>query len=168
MKQQRRSFLKASAAAALGTALLSGCNRSDSKRVEGGAEFDVAIVGAGISGLVAARDLSRAGLGNIVVLEARDRVGGRSYNQDLGDGLIADAGPTWIGPGQTAIADLLRELEIGTIRNFDQGDAVIYLGGETLRVPTTASPVTDHNFVARIDVLAAPYLPTPPGRLRRQ
>ncbi|MFI4933284.1 MAG: flavin monoamine oxidase family protein [Caulobacterales bacterium] len=116
--------------------------------------FDVAVVGAGTSGLTAARDLKRAGLDNIVVLEARDRVGGRSYNQTLAGGLVADAGPTWVGPGQTAILDLLRELGIGTVRNYDTGDTVVLAGGQVQRVPTTASPITDASFFERMNAMA--------------
>ena len=40
--------------------------------------FDVAVVGGGLSGMTAARDLKRSGLTSFVVLEARDRVGGRT------------------------------------------------------------------------------------------
>ena len=45
--------------------------------------FDVAVLGAGLGGLSAARDLVRSGA-DVVVLEARDRVGGRAWNHDLG------------------------------------------------------------------------------------
>ena len=61
-------------------------------------------------GLTAARDLGRAGCESFLVLEARNRVGGGTYNHDLGRGMISEAGGQWIGPGQTAIADLAREL----------------------------------------------------------
>ena len=69
--------------------------------------MDVVIIGAGLSGLTAARDLHRAGCESFVVLEARNRVGGRTYNHDLGNGIVAEGGGTWIGPGQTAIAETL-------------------------------------------------------------
>ena len=100
-----------------------------------------------------ARDLVRAGCTNIAVLEARDRVGCRSLNQNPGHGLIADAGPTWVGPGQTAIADLLRELGIGTIPNYAKGDMIVYLGGATQRTADSAAPVSG-DFMAQIDQLA--------------
>ena len=47
---------------------------------------DVAIVGAGQSGMAAAYELNKLGVGNFIVIEARDRVGGRTVTQDLGDG----------------------------------------------------------------------------------
>src|SRR5271168_2175123 len=52
--------------------------------------FDVVIIGGGIAGLTAARDLARAGCDSFVVLEARDRVGGRTFNHDLGGGYVSE------------------------------------------------------------------------------
>lgn len=55
-------------------------------------QVDVVVVGAGLSGLIAARDVIRAGL-SCVVLEARDRVGGKTWSQPLKDGKgIVDVG----------------------------------------------------------------------------
>ncbi|MCG2581775.1 MAG: FAD-dependent oxidoreductase [Marinobacter sp.] len=90
---------------------------------------DVAIIGAGLAGLTSARDLQRAGCESFVVLEARDRVGGRTYNHELGNGVVSEAGGQWIGPGQTAIADLARQLEVDTFDQYYQGKTV-YLAGD--------------------------------------
>ena len=54
-------------------------------------ETDVAVVGAGLAGLVAARGLVAAGA-SVVVLEARDRVGGRLLNEPIGDGKVVEVG----------------------------------------------------------------------------
>lgn len=89
---------------------------------------DIAIVGAGLAGLTAARDLSGAGCGSFLVLEARDRVGGRTFNHDLGGGAISEGGGMWIGPGQTAAFDLARELGVETFPSFYRGKTV-YLDG---------------------------------------
>lgn len=89
---------------------------------------DVAIIGAGLAGLTAARDLRRAGCESLVVLEARNRVGGRTYNHDLGRGVVSEAGGQWIGPGQTAIADLARELEVDTFPSWYAGKSVVLAG----------------------------------------
>ncbi len=62
-------------------------------------DTDVLVVGAGLSGLYAARLLQQAGL-SVAVLEARDRVGGRVLSQRLADGTTVDLGAQWIGPGQ--------------------------------------------------------------------
>jgi monoamine oxidase len=63
------------------------------------------------------------------MLEARNRVGGRTYNHDLGNGIISEGGGERIGPGQTAIADLARELVVGTFDSFYAGKTV-YLAGD--------------------------------------
>lgn len=95
--------------------------------------LDIAIIGAGLAGLTAARDLQQAGCDSFVVLEARDRVGGRTLNHDLGSGYISEVGGQWIGPGQTAVADLARELEVGTFPTYYEGKTV-FLGGEKGRL----------------------------------
>jgi monoamine oxidase len=117
---------------------------------------DIAIVGAGLAGLTAARDLNRAGCGSFLVLEARDRVGGRTLNHDLGGGAISEGGGTWIGPGQTAAFDLARELGVQTFPSFFRGKTVyldgnmkqeldVGLGGTTSSAPT----ITKLNEMAR-------------------
>ncbi len=60
---------------------------------------DAAVIGAGLSGLAAARVLVRAGR-EVAVLEARDRVGGRVLDEPLGGGSVIELGGQWIGPGQ--------------------------------------------------------------------
>src|SRR5262247_413854 len=68
----RRNFLKTTALAGAGAAL-QGCGRSLIQKAH-----DVVVIGAGMAGLTAARDMLAAGL-DVVVLEARDRVGGRIH-----------------------------------------------------------------------------------------
>lgn len=120
----RRGLLGA-AAAAVGAA---SAPRIPAATSAGGDVLDVAIVGAGLAGLTAARDLKRAGCESFIVLEARNRVGGRTYNHDLGQGVVSEAGGQWIGPGQTAIADLARELGIDTFETYYRGKTVILAG----------------------------------------
>ena len=72
-------------------------------------EADVAVVGAGLAGIAAARALERGGA-SVVVLEARDRVGGRLESIDIGGGNWMDVGGQWIGPTQDRLAALAREL----------------------------------------------------------
>src|SRR5436305_1385873 len=91
-------------------------------------EADVAVVGAGLAGLTAARALRAAGL-EAVVVEARDRVGGRLLNHEIGDGKIVEVGGQWIGPTQERIAALAAELGVGTFPTYDEGREVLEMGG---------------------------------------
>lgn len=91
-------------------------------------EADVAIVGAGLAGLVAARQLAAAGARPLVV-EARDRVGGRLLNEEIGDGKVVEVGGQWIGPTQDRLAALAAELEVGTFPTWDRGRHLIEIAG---------------------------------------
>jgi monoamine oxidase len=124
----RRGFLGATASVtAAAIALPNGASGAGAAKTNGDV-LDVAIIGAGLAGLTAARDLRRAGCESFVVLEARDRVGGRTLNHDLGNGYFSEAGGQWIGPGQTAILDLVRELGVGTFPTYWQGKLTILAG----------------------------------------
>jgi monoamine oxidase len=83
-------------------------------------EGDVVVVGAGLAGLAAARELRRRGL-EPVVLEARDRVGGRTLNEPIGDGKIVEIGGQWVGPSQTRVVELIRELGLETFPTYGEG-----------------------------------------------
>ena len=114
----------------------------------------VAVVGAGFSGLAAARALRAAGLARIAVLEARDRVGGRVFNGHVAKGFPVELGGTWVGPGQWAVIDLAQELGIGLRPQFNKGDGYAIAEGQAMRVPTTVHPISNESFVARLDALA--------------
>jgi monoamine oxidase len=95
-------------------------------------ETDVCVVGAGLAGLTAARQLADAGR-DVVVLEARDRVGGRVLTEQLADGTLIDHGGQWLGPGQHRIARLADEVGNGTFPTFDDGEHLLRFGGKTGR-----------------------------------
>ena len=107
------------------------------------AVVDVVIVGAGVSGLVAARRLVAGGL-DVVVLESRDRVGGRlrSHTDDNGNRL--DLGATWFWPGERHVEALIEELGIRTHPHHLAGDALYHdppnaskrLAGNPIDVPS--------------------------------
>lgn len=88
---------------------------------------DVVVVGAGIAGLVAARDLARGGA-DVVVLEARDRVGGRLLNDTLPGGAPIEVGGQWVGPGQDQVLGLIDELGLGTYPTYAAGRHIAEIG----------------------------------------
>ena len=92
-------------------------------------EADVAIVGAGLAGLVAARRLLAAGVEPLVV-EARERVGGRLLNEEIGDGKVVEVGGQWIGPTQERLAALAAELGVDTFPTHDEGRHLIEMAGK--------------------------------------
>ena len=91
---------------------------------------DVVVVGAGLAGLTAARDLAGAGK-SVVVLEARDRVGGRTLNATTSDGSVVELGGEWIGPGQDRLAKLAADLGVEEFRTYNTGDNVLVYRGKT-------------------------------------
>ena len=95
-------------------------------------EAGVCVVGAGFAGLAAATRLAAAGH-EVVVLEARDRVGGRTWNRRLDDGTVASVGGTWLGRGQDRMFALCRELGCETYPQYERGDHIIRLNGTNHR-----------------------------------
>eukprot|EP00002_Diphylleia_rotans_P012778 TRINITY_DN2495_c0_g1_i1.p1 TRINITY_DN2495_c0_g1~~TRINITY_DN2495_c0_g1_i1.p1 ORF type:complete len:483 (+),score=80.38 TRINITY_DN2495_c0_g1_i1:45-1493(+) len=90
---------------------------------------DVAVVGAGISGLIAARDLIRGGITNVVVIDGRDRVGGRTHSRKVGKAFV-DLGGQWIGPGQTRMLELTKELGIELHEQYATGRKILDFDGQ--------------------------------------
>jgi len=134
----RRKFLGTGAAA--GAALwLPAAADAKRRRHRRQRRVDVAIVGAGLAGLTAARELARHGH-EVCVLEARDRVGGRTLNHHVSKGVIAEAGGEYIGPTQTHIARLARQMGVKTFKTYNQGSDLLYARGQLSRYSATGLP----------------------------
>jgi monoamine oxidase len=95
-------------------------------------DADVCVVGAGYAGLTAARQIVQAG-SSVVVLEARDRVGGRVWTRPAPDGTPLDVGGTWLGPGQDAAYALASEMAITTYPTWAKGETVLVGAGGVKR-----------------------------------
>lgn len=128
---------------------------------------DVVIIGAGPSGLTAAYELRKAGK-TVAVLEARDRVGGRTWTQDM-DGATIEIGGQWISPDQTGLYSLIEELGIETFERHKEG-ASVYLAEDGTRTvytgedfPVAASTVAEMNrLIAEMDRLTTEVDPDAP------
>jgi monoamine oxidase len=91
-------------------------------------EADVIIVGAGLSGMIAARKVFDAGL-RPLVLEADGRVGGRILTEEVLPGLPIELGAQWIGDTHHRMFRLAAELEVETYPQYNHGETSYDLDG---------------------------------------
>ncbi|NAZ77055.1 FAD-dependent oxidoreductase [Kineococcus sp. T13] len=115
-------------------------------------DCDVVVVGAGPAGLSAARHLTRAGL-DVVVLEARDRVGGRTWT-DVVDGAVLEIGGQWVSPDQTELLGLLEELGKETYSRYREGDSV-YVGPDGVALRYRGAFPVQEKTAAEVERLTA-------------
>jgi monoamine oxidase len=92
---------------------------------------DVIVIGAGFAGLAAARTLRAAGA-SVVVLEARDRVGGRTLNASIGGGKVVEVGGQWVGPTQTHLLQLAADVGVDTYLTYTIGNNLLAYQGQLL------------------------------------
>ncbi|MET4156768.1 NAD(P)/FAD-dependent oxidoreductase [Agromyces sp. PvR057] len=130
-------------------------------------DCDVVIVGAGASGLTAANKLKAAGK-SVVVLEARDRIGGRLWTDDI-EGAMLEIGGQWVSPDQDALIETIEELGLETYSRYREGENV-YIGetgerrlfeGDIFPVPAkTEGEIV--GLIEKLDTLVAEIDPDAP------
>ncbi|WP_036437122.1 flavin monoamine oxidase family protein [Mycobacterium sp. URHB0044] len=108
---------------------------------------DVVVVGAGFAGLSTARRLTQLGH-DVVVLEGRDRVGGRSFTTTIA-GAPVDLGGTFVGPTQDEVLKLAAELGCDTVPTYSKGHNLIRWRG---RVRSYRSTVPRLSIIELVDV----------------
>jgi monoamine oxidase len=86
------------------------------------------------------------------VVEARDRVGGRTLNHPIGDGKVVEVGGQWVGPGQERIQSLIHELGLETFDTYGAGKNLFEHGG---RLSTYRGAIPKVNPIALMDVQLA-------------
>lgn len=127
MEQPRITRRRLVGTAAIGASGALAAGRVPDARA-GDERADVIVVGAGFSGLAAARRLKKKGA-SVIVVEARNRVGGRVLNEPVGGGDIVEVGAFSAGPTQDRVLALAEDLGVDTFDTYDTGDNVSYVNG---------------------------------------
>ncbi|XP_055944727.1 amine oxidase [flavin-containing] B-like [Argiope bruennichi] len=112
-------------------------------------DCDVIIVGAGISGLSSAKLLRDYGI-DVIVLEARDRVGGRTLTKRSPEVNYVDIGGAYVGPTQTNILRMAKELGVDFYKINEDADLLLYRNGQRMRFGSCDDPKRD--FFADLDI----------------
>ena len=112
----------------------------------------MAVVGAGLSGLIAARELERQGI-EVVVLEAADRVGGRALSEPTAAGSTVDLGGQWIGHDHHRLMALVDE--VGATRfPMHTGPMPVLIDGPRRLAPASPSVLTAGAVLGGVAALA--------------
>ncbi len=128
MKQSRRKFIEKAVLASIGFTFFNSCRKPDPIDKQKGS---VIVVGAGISGLTAAYNLSKNGY-DVTILEANKRIGGRILSADFG-GMKADLGASWIhGSIKNPLYDFAKKHNINTIQTKEEPTYIFDLDGEDI------------------------------------
>jgi monoamine oxidase len=162
----RRRLLGSGAAAGAGAVLAGSpaqaasqaAARKRSKSTKRSLKADVCVVGAGISGLTAARTLRKSGK-SVVVLEARNRVGGRCLSEPIpGASDVANMGATFVGPTQTHVLALMAELGIGKFDVYSTGKLLWYENGKGTPYTGTIPPASNPLAAIQLGAVTLPQL----------
>ncbi len=143
----RRTLLRGAALSSVAALAVQGLDEAATAATLQGslpADADVVVVGGGLSGLVAARQVASSGR-SVLVVEARGRVGGRLLNHQLASGGVIEAGGAFVGPTQDHILALAEELGVATFPEYVDGRNVYisHLLGQQLRSTYTGTVPPD-------------------------
>jgi monoamine oxidase len=155
----RRQVLGAGAVGAVAAGIPAAAEAKRARHRVRTRRADVVIVGAGIAGLTAARALRRKGR-SVIVMEARERVGGRTWSKNVGHGEVADLGAAFVGPTQDHVLALIKSLGIKTFPTYNEGSNVQFLNGVRTLYPADGLPpdpgvTQDLGALLALDGLAA-------------
>ncbi|MEU4314862.1 FAD-dependent oxidoreductase [Nocardia sp. NPDC024068] len=116
-------------------------------------DVDFCVIGGGFAGTTAALRLKQAGH-SVTMLEARDRLGGRTFTETRPDGSWIDRGGAWVGPGQDRIQALMREYGVPAYKQYTGGEAMMLVDGKEYRysgtIPWSMSPWVAMNLGAAL------------------
>lgn len=104
-------------------------------------KVDVVVVGAGLSGLAAAKALQEGGK-TVAVVEARDRIGGRVVNKQLRNGGVTELGAAFVGPTQDDVLALIEELGLRTLDEYNDGSNLAFTSDQRYAY-SSSSPIPD-------------------------
>ena len=159
----RRRLIQTGTAGAVAAGLGAAGSAEGRKRRRRPRKADVIVIGAGYAGLTAAWRIAKKGK-SVIVLEARNRVGGRTFNHHLPGGKWSELGATFVGPTQDRVLALMKETGVKRFSTYDTGDNVYHAGGMNERFsdtspfgsappdPTTAADVA--LVVERLDMMS--------------
>lgn len=116
-------------------------------------DADVVVVGGGLSGLVAVNALAEKGLA-VRVLEAKDRVGGRTLNFALDGGGALEAGGQWMYPHHAFLAELADSLGVPAYEHGDDGERLLRFRGEVHRHEHGVSVLTARSRAELVETTA--------------
>ncbi|RWS27061.1 amine oxidase [flavin-containing] B-like protein [Leptotrombidium deliense] len=115
-------------------------------------KYDVIIIGAGVSGLCAAKLLKESGVNNLLVLEANDRVGGRTYTKRTPKVKWVDVGGAYVGPNQANIRRIAGDLGVEIYQLNTEGEMTNFYEGKNHINDATVVPYHAESYVESWDL----------------